>query len=802
MTGFIDAMQSAGISPPPDIIPDGNLHRFHVESDKPHSENGWYVLHDDPPAGAFGSWKMGVQEAWSSKSHTTLTPTEKARYRANMEAQKQQRRAEQVKIHTKCQEKSKAIWEQAKPAPEEHPYLIKKNVKVYGLREFNGSLLVPVRDVNILHGLQFINTDGSKKFKTGTNKTGHYYPIGGKPESVLYLSEGYATAATIHEATGQPVAVCFDSGNLKPVAEVLRVRLPDIQLIICADNDRDKKENIGLTKATEAAGVIGCLLAVPEFSTNSTGTDFNDLAAEVGIDEARRQIEAAHSPEVLLVKESSNQWEDPLFFGEIDTPEITPDKLPCWLGDYVAAVSASTQTPPGLAVMLALSVVATCLQKRFTISPQGNDYSEPLNLWTVTALPPASRKSAVTKAITTPLDVWEKEQADKMADSIRRTNIKRAMNLKRIEKLTKQAADINDPHEREAMLCNIAETEKDTPEEQRPPRLWTGDVTPERLQGLLVEHGERMALLSDEGGIFEIMAGLYNDGKVNIDVFLQAHAGQGMRVERSSRTAYLEAPALTFGLAIQPAVIADFSQGSKKRFRGNGALARFLYCLPRNNIGQRDVRRYTPIPESVKARYHAGIDDLLNIEPLIDAAGTEQPRTLTLSAEALDSWLSFAQFIESNQGTNGEFEPIQDWTGKLPGAALRIAGLLHVVEFGGASPIVNQATMEKALDLAELLIEHAKAAFDLMGSDQATDDAKAVLCWIQKEQGSTFKRSECHHTLKGRFTKIERLTKALDVLHGREIISKPIKESTGGRPSIIYEVNPAVVSGGGLDAVA
>src|SRR5262245_41881295 len=116
-----------------------------------------------------------------------------------------------------------------------------------------------------------------------------------------------------------------------------------------------------------------------------------------------------------------------------------------------------------------------------------------------------------------------------------------------------------------------------------------------------------MALLSDEGGMFEIMSGLYSDGRVNLDVFLQAHAGQSVRVDRGERTVHLRRPALTFGLAVQPQVIAELSQGSKRKFRGIGALARFLYCLPRSNIGHRDVTRREPIPAAVKANYRRGI---------------------------------------------------------------------------------------------------------------------------------------------------------------------------------------------------
>jgi len=259
MNGFVEAMQSAGISPPQDIQADGLLHRCRVEGDKPKSKNGWYVLHDDPPAGAFGNWKSGLSEKWSSAERHTLTSEEKARYRANMEAQKKQREAEQARVHAECREKSKSIWEQAKPAPADHPYLLKKQVKPHGLREYKNSLVIPVRDGRgVLHGLQFISAEGSKKFMTGTAKRGHYFSIGGKPSSVIYLAEGYATAVTIHAATRQPVAVAFDSGNLKLVAKTLREKFPSLKIVVCGDSDsKPDGNNVGREKAEAAALSVG-----------------------------------------------------------------------------------------------------------------------------------------------------------------------------------------------------------------------------------------------------------------------------------------------------------------------------------------------------------------------------------------------------------------------------------------------------------------------------------------------------------------------------------------------------------------
>ena len=483
-------------------------------------------------------------------------------------------------------------------------------------------------------------------------------------------------------------------------------------------------------------------------------------------------------------------WDDPVIPSRLVAPNIPADLLPGWLGEYVDALSMYTQTPPGMAVMMALSVVATCIQKRFEVSPDGDDYREPLSLWTAVAMPPASRKTAIVNALTQPLIDWEAEQYEALKEDIADRATKIDVNQKAIDKLKNEAAGVSDTSERMMLIDKINRLKADTPEELLPPRLWTGDVTPERLQSLMAEHGERMGLLSDEGGIFEIMSGLYSSGRANIDVFNQAHTGKSIRVDRGGRTVYLQNPALSFGLAIQPDVLRDLGNGEKRRFRGIGTLARFLYCVPNSNIGRRDVRQRSPIPETVKRIYKTKIFELLEIKPLLDGDGVERPQIIRLSLDALEAWLTFAQFIESKQGEGGEYEHIQDWTGKLPGAALRIAGICHVAEHGGNSLEIDIKTITKALDLCQLAIPHAQVAFDMMGADQTIDDAKVLIRWIVRNGDLTFKRSECHTAHHGRFKTVDRLKTALDVVCGWNIISPADSVETGRRPTIIHHVNP------------
>ena len=163
----------------------------------------------------------------------------------------------------------------------------------------DGRLLVPVRDrAGEWLSLQRISADGEKRFLPGGRVSGGYYAIG-KARGTVCIAEGFATAATIHEATGHPVAVAFNCGNLEAVARALREKLPKARLILCADDDARTDGNPGLTKATEAARAVGGLLAVPDFGADrpEKATDFNDLAQHRGADAVKACIASAKKPD-------------------------------------------------------------------------------------------------------------------------------------------------------------------------------------------------------------------------------------------------------------------------------------------------------------------------------------------------------------------------------------------------------------------------------------------------------------------------------------------------------------------------
>ena len=277
---FLDAMRAAGIVPsePDRIATDGTLCRFHVEGDKRGARNGWAVLHVDGLAsGAFGHWRTGQHETWCSGSRDRLTPAERARMDAAIIEAKREREAQRLALAKNTQAKALRMWTQARQ-PVAHPYLVAKGITAHGIRQLNDRLLIPLRDGDgTLWNVQTIAPHGAKRFLAGGRKRGLYHAIGGTVDGALCLAEGYATAASVHEATGHPVAVAFDCGNLLPVAKVLRAKYPEATITICADNDTQTAGNPGLTAARAAAEAIGGKVAVPPEPHN----DFNDAARAV-----------------------------------------------------------------------------------------------------------------------------------------------------------------------------------------------------------------------------------------------------------------------------------------------------------------------------------------------------------------------------------------------------------------------------------------------------------------------------------------------------------------------------------------
>lgn len=291
---FCQTMAEYGLEPGA-IEPSGRLVRFDI--DKRNDKAGWYVYFaGEVCAGAFGNWKTGEKQNWCQYGAGEMSDAQAAEYRRMVAEAKKRRKEEEARLHAVAKVKAGEIWTKADPAPAGHPYFQKKGVPCHGLRIDKGDLVVPVMDANgIIHNLQFIKPDGEKRFLFGGRVEGLSFTIPG--DGRLYECEGYATGASIHQATGATVICAFNAGNLPPVARTVREKCPTAPLVICADNDRFTAGNPGVRFANEAAKATGATVVVPSFEGIPGGedpdlkwTDFNDLAAVSGIEAVKAQI--------------------------------------------------------------------------------------------------------------------------------------------------------------------------------------------------------------------------------------------------------------------------------------------------------------------------------------------------------------------------------------------------------------------------------------------------------------------------------------------------------------------------------
>ncbi|MEV6932063.1 DUF3987 domain-containing protein [Dactylosporangium sp. NPDC051485] len=472
-------------------------------------------------------------------------------------------------------------------------------------------------------------------------------------------------------------------------------------------------------------------------------------------------------------------------------PTFPAEVLPDWVAEMVYAVAEFTQTPLDLPGSIALAALSTAAGGRAEVEVRGS-WREPTNLFTVVVLPPGSRKSAVFSAMTGPLLGAERALVERTKPVIVEAELAAKVAGKAAERAANAAANA-DASGRDTLLAEATAAAMQAEAVTVPvlPQLVADDVTSEAAASLLAAQGGRLAVLSPEGGIFATIAGRYS-GTPNLEVFLKGHAGDMMRIGRQSRDAeHVEKPALTLGLAVQPDVLRDIA--SMPGFRGLGLLARILFSLPENTVGRRKVGA-DPVPANVATAYTENLSALV-----LSLAEWTDPAVLLLTAEANERVLDIERSVEPRLAPGGAWGHIVDWGSKYTGAVVRLAGLIHLAEHlrdGWGKPI-GADIIDRAAMLGEFFAAHALAAFDDMGADPATRNARTVLAWIERTGTTAFTKRELFRAVKSaQLATVADLDPALDVLdaHGYlRQLEAPARTAKGGRPpSPSYLVHPDV----------
>jgi putative DNA primase/helicase len=312
---------------------------------------GWYRLYEMPLdsgdsllVGSYGVWQGNDNGATKIElpklGRERMTVAQAEALKARMLADRKAAAAELAQQHERAAVRAARGWAQCSREAGENAYLTRKGLppgRLYGARiTKQGNLVIPIGDARgKVWGLQVIYSDPAVKAKkgrdkdywpTGLAKQAHFHLIGlvGRG-SIVLLCEGFATGATLHEATGLPVAIAFDAGNLLPVAKALAAAHKGIRILVCADDDWLQKcracghltpvddgpacahcgedhgtQNPGVTAAAAAAMAVGGAWVRPEFPAQRPAdkkgdTDFNDLHVhpQGGLRLVSEQISAA-----------------------------------------------------------------------------------------------------------------------------------------------------------------------------------------------------------------------------------------------------------------------------------------------------------------------------------------------------------------------------------------------------------------------------------------------------------------------------------------------------------------------------
>lgn len=311
---FAQVLREAGFVLPDNGLPemDGKRHRVAAEGDKAGSKSGVYQgFMDGRPAGWYQNHRASEGKVnWTSTGAYQYDPAESIKQRALAAQKRWDREIKSQNDYARIAKTLAGQWSKMPAAPDSHAYLSRKSVPAAAgvkLDKYD-NLVIPLRNTaGELRTLQYIKPDGTKNLKKDAEKTGNFFVVGGElsPQLPILYAEGYATAASLHQATGIPVVMTVDAGNMVTVSRNLKALYPDTAHIILGEDDFTKTDNKGLNKAREAAAAIDGTYIIPQFTESEraqafagTGSfsDFNDIHSSRGLDAVCDQMSPVLDP--------------------------------------------------------------------------------------------------------------------------------------------------------------------------------------------------------------------------------------------------------------------------------------------------------------------------------------------------------------------------------------------------------------------------------------------------------------------------------------------------------------------------
>jgi phage/plasmid primase-like uncharacterized protein len=722
-----------GCEPPARIEPG----RF-VRGKTPDWRNGhdalWAKLFPDFQGGIAGDFRSGETCTWQAKRERSLSGAERQAFLERIERERREAEALRDKEEREAAQRAADLWNKAQPAPADHPYLVAKGIKPHGLKLYrgplavngmrcNGALILPVRNpAGEIQTLQFIAPNGEKRFLPGGRKSGGYLSFG-KAEGALCIAEGFATGASVHEATGQAIAVAFDAGNILAVAKAMRKKFSEARIIICGDND---ESGTGQRAAEEAARAASGLVAVPA----EAGKDWNDVhrahgaeAVQRGVANAKAPVEPRAQSSVTAVhakderRQTPRPLPDPLPQVAAFDPALLPEAVRPWCEDAAEALSV----PLEFLAVPAVVALAADVGRIVGVRVKRNDrWIERPMLWGAIVGRPSTGKSPAMLPARRMLQRLEAEALKTHHESVRAYEADKLVaeaNTASAKEAIKAAVKSGNQAEAQAAAARAAEPLPTPPAE---PRIVTSDATIEKLGELLHDNPRGLLLLRDE--LTGWLASLDREGReADRGFWLECWNGTGPYVcDRIGRgTVRIEACAVSILGGIQPGRLADYVRSAVRGGVGDdGLMQRFqLAVYPDLPAGWRYVDRAPN--ETAERRAWETFSRLRALTP--EGVGAERAEWcdvpyLALSGEALQLYIEWQSALMPRLRAGNEPAHLEAHFAKYPSLAARLALVLHLCD-AEAGPVSGEA-MARALDWCTYLESHARRIYaPLTGGD-------------------------------------------------------------------------------------
>ena len=494
-------------------------------------------------------------------------------------------------------------------------------------------------------------------------------------------------------------------------------------------------------------------------------------------------------PVTYTPPEPGEQWQEPTALGiDRNLPPFPLHALPDWIANQCRQAAEEMQLTPDLAAQLAITALSVVTAGRVEIRVRG-PWTEPTNLYGVTALPPSAGKSPTFGMMLGPLDRWEEALIESSQKDIADRQIARQVREHDRDKHIKQG---------DATAAMAISDELLELPEIRTPRLLADDVTPEKLAVLLGEQGGRLAVISTEGGLFGMMVGRYSD-KANLDVYLGSWSRDKIARDRMvGPPVIVRRPHLTIGLTVQPQVLQELADTPE--LAGRGLTARFMYSIPAETVGQRDRLRASTYDDTIADTYSRRLVGLAHELDARVPVVTVDPIQLTLSPDALQAFLTWQQAHEDELGEYGELRHMAEWLSKCESSTIRLAGVIHLANLDDDGSPISAETMRAAMSVGDYWKAHAASAFDLMGADPLFDGARKMVDWLATRDAETITVRDMQQSHKRIYPRVADIVDVVDLMVEKGWL-RPLFESDiplrlmvgkRGKSSPEFAISPAV----------